>query len=102
MYITLDEAKEQVSVELDNPNHDDRLTRLIAAAERWAKNYLNVETLDDFYDSPIESPASLPEDLKSGLLLHIEMEFDRDERNMELLLKRAEQLLWPYREGLGV
>lgn len=102
MYITLDEAKEQVSIELDNPNHDDRLTRLITAAETWAKNFLNVETLDDFQNSPVQSPPELPEDMKSGILLHIEMEFDRDASMMELQLARAEQLLWPYREGLGV
>lgn len=102
MYITLDEAKDQVSIERDNPSHDERLTRLINAAEKWAMNYLNVETLADFEESPVQSPPELPEDLKSGMLLHIEMEFDRDEKNMELLLKRAEQLLWPYRGELGV
>lgn len=101
IYVTLDEAKDQVSVERDNPNHDERLTRLIAAAHRWASQFLNAE-LEDYEDSPSQSPPTLPEDIKSGILLHVELEFDRDERNFELLLKRAEQLLWPYRVGLGV
>lgn len=100
-YVTLDEAKDQVSVERDNSDHDERLTRLVSAAHRWASNYLNAE-LADFEDSPTQSPPTLPEDIKSGILLHVELEFDRDEKNMELLLKRAEQLLWPYRTGLGV
>lgn len=100
-YVTLDEAKDQVSVERDNPDHDERLTRLIAAAHRWASNFLNAE-LSDYEDSPVQSPPTLPEDIKSGILLHIELEFDRDEKLMGLLLTRAEQLLWPYRVGLGV
>jgi hypothetical protein len=101
IYVTLDEAKEQVSVELDNDAHDERLTRLIKAAHLWAKEFLNAE-LEDYEDSPSTSPPTIPEDMKSAILLHIELEFDRDERNMELLLKRAEQLLWPHRVGLGV
>lgn len=102
MYVTLDEAKDQVSVARETTDNDDRLTRLISAAERWALQFLNADTLEDFQDSPIQSPPEIYEDIKSGILLHVEMEFDRDERNMELLLKRAEALLWPYRTGLEV
>src|SRR5690554_1228298 len=95
-YIELDEAKEQVSIGLDDDAHDARLERLIAAAEAWAANFLNAP-LEDFEESPVQSPPTLPEDLKSGMLLHVEFEFDRDVQNAEILLKRAEQLLWPYR-----
>lgn len=102
MYVTLDEAKEQVSVHPSNTVHDDRLERLILAAEAWARNFLNVDTLDDFEESPVTSPPTLPEDMKSAILLHVESEFDRDEKNFELLLKRAHDLLWPYRGGLGL
>lgn len=102
-YITLDEAKDQVSVERSFTGHDERLTRLIAAAERWAVEFLNVESLADLEGSPQTSPPStFPEDVKSGILLHVEAEFDRDERNFELLMKRAHDLLWPHRVGLGV
>lgn len=97
IYITLDEAKAQVSIELDDTTHDDRLTRLITAAEKWAANFLNAD-LADYEDSPVK----IPEDMKSALLLHIEAEFDRDMANFETLLKRAEQMLWPYRTGLEV
>lgn len=102
-YITLDEAKDQVSVERDFTGHDARLTRLIEAAERWAVQFLNIDSLADLEGSPQTSPpTTFPEDVKSGILLHVEMEFDRDERNFELLLKRAEQILWPYRINVGV
>lgn len=101
-YITRDEAKGQLSIHPSVTTHDDRIDRLIAAAERWAKNFLNVDSLDDLSDSPETSPLTIPEDAKSALLMHVEAEFDRDEKNFELLLKRAEDMLWPYRTGLGV
>jgi len=97
--ITLDEAKGQCSVDLDFDGHDDRLERLILAAEQWAIQYCNLESLEDFAaESP---PEQLPEDVKSALLLHVEWEFDRDP-GAGHLLKRAEDLLWPHRIGLGV
>lgn len=102
-YVTLDEAKDQVSVERSFAGHDERLTRLIAAAERWATQFLNICALSDLEGSPQTSPpTTFPEDVKSAILLHVEMEFDRDMQNFDTLLKRAEQLLWPYRIGLGV
>lgn len=101
-YITLDEAKDQVSVERSFTGHDERLTRLIAAAERWAVEFLNIDSLADLEGSPHTSPPDFPEDVKSAILLHVEAEFDRDERNFELLMKRAHDLLWPHRVGLGV
>lgn len=101
-YITLDEAKEQVSVELDSTEHDARLTRLLDAAEKAAVQFLNADSLSDFEESPVSSPPTILEDIKSAILLFLEMEFDRDEKNMELLKARAEQLLWPHRTGLEV
>jgi hypothetical protein len=101
-FVTLDEAKDQVSVELSFDGHNDRLTRLIAAAEKWATGFLNVDSLSDFEDSPVSSPPSLPEDIKSAILMHLEAEFDRDPNTFDLLMKRAVELLWQYRQGLGV
>lgn len=101
IYITLDEVKGQVSIHASRTDLDDRLTRLGTAAEAWAANFLNAP-LSDYEESPVSSPPSLPEDLKSAILLHVEAEFDRDEKNFELLLKRAQELLWPYRVELGV
>ncbi len=102
-YVTLDEAKEQVSVPIGFAGHDTRLTRLLEAAERWAKEFLNIDALADLEESPVTSPpTTFPEDVKSAILLHVEAEFDRDEKNFELLLKRAHDLLWPHRIGLGV
>jgi hypothetical protein len=103
MWITLDQAKEQVSVHPSNTVHDDKLTRLIDAAERWAANRLNVEydDLNEFEESPVQSPPELMADIEQAILYHIEAAFDRDE-NSELLMTRAHDLLWPYRRELGV
>lgn len=100
-YVTLTEAKEQVGLSVSNPAHDARLLRLIAAAEAWAEGFLNAP-LSDYEDSPVQSPPEIPEDIKSAVLLHVELEFDRDEKVMTLLFRRAEQLLWKYRTQLGV
>lgn len=104
-YITLEEAKDQLNIEHENPMHDDRIRRLIKSSERWARNFLNADSLEDYLDSPyLDSPATgtLPEDLKDGILLQLESQFDRDERQMRLLIERAEQMLYPYRQNLGV
>lgn len=101
-YITLDEAKEQVSVELDSTDHDERLTRLLDAAEKAAVQFLNADSLEDFEESPVTSPPTIPEDIKSGILLLMEIEFDRDEKLYEILKERAHALLWPHRVDVGV
>lgn len=101
-FVSLDEAKDQVSVEHANPYHDERLNRLIAAAEAWAVNFLNIDSLADLVPSPPDSPATIPEDVKSAILLHLEAEFDRDDKAFDKILQRAHDLLWPYRTHLGV
>jgi len=100
-YVTLDEAKDQVSIPREDDADDERLQRLIDAAEAWAENFLNAP-LGDYEESPVESPPALPEDLKSGILLHVEAEFDRDMANFDTIMKRAHDLLWPYRVQVGV
>jgi len=102
-YVDLNEAKDQCVVERANPNHDQRLETLLAAAERAAVQFLNIDSLEDLEDSPpvIGQPA-IPEDVKSAILLHVQIYFDRDEKQIEAFQKAFERLLWPYRIGLGV
>lgn len=103
MLLTLAEMKDHLRLELDNTAHDDLLDRLAVSADAWARSFLNVDSLEEFDDdSPPASPFTLPEDLKSGLLLHVEAMFSRDEVMMEKLLKAAEALVYPYRQELGV
>lgn len=101
-YVSLNEAKDQVSIERANPHHDDRLTRLLEAAESAAVQFLNIDTLADLEESPAQSPPVIPENVVSAILLHVEMEFDRDEKLMDKLQLAFERLLWPYRTNLGV
>lgn len=100
-YVTLEEAKDQLSIEHDEIADDARLTRLIAAAEKQAEEFLNAP-LSDYEESPVQSPPTIPEDIKSAILLHVEAEFDRDMQNFDKILQRMRDLLWPHRTGLGV
>lgn len=47
-------------------------------------------------DSPTDHAANVPKAIKAALKLHVEAHFDRDERQMELLLKTVRNLLAPY------
>lgn len=100
-YLTLNEVKDHLSISYANTDHDARLERLITAAEEWAANFLN-SSLENYESSPPESPPVIPEQIKSGMLLHLEIDFDRDEKKLELLDVRSRELLWPYRVELGV
>ena len=101
-YVSLNEAKDQLSIEHENPVHDDRINRLLAAAEKAALQFTQIDSLDDLVESPSQSPPTIPEDVKSAILMHVEMEFERDEKTAAGLLAAFERLLWPYRQGLGV
>lgn len=102
-YTTLSDAKGQLSIPDSITVHDARITRLIAAAEEWARVFLNIDSLEDTLDdSPVSSPVELPPNITSAILMHVEAEFDRDMQNFNVLIGRATDLLWPYRKELGV
>lgn len=96
-YITLEEAKDQCVVERDNPNHDERIDRLLAAAEKAAVQFLNIDDLADLEDSPPTTPRSIPEDVTSAILMHTRAHFDGDPDDIETMQKAFERLLWPHR-----
>jgi hypothetical protein len=153
-YITLSEAKGQLSIDDGLTIHDAKVTRLISSAIDWAENFcgrslgqllelnspadspttplpepldsphytsppmpdgvLAVEgwsagwTLQDWQDyyknNPINTnyAAPLRRDIKEAILLKIEQLFDRNTDNWELLETTAQQMLLPYRVGMGV
>lgn len=106
-YITLAEAKEQVSIEEDNTAHDAILTRLLGAAEKHAVNWLNIDALSDLEESPVQSPPTIPDDVKSAILLLMGHLFEnREAINVGNIVTKLplgyEDLLWPYRTGLEV
>jgi hypothetical protein len=100
MFISLDEAKAQLSILVDDATHNAKINRLILAAEAWAANYVNAP-LADYQDSG-DSPLQIPEDIKSALLLHVEAHFDRDPQTMQQYIDSAELLLGPHRQKLGI
>jgi hypothetical protein len=102
--LSLAEIKQHLRIELENTEQDDYLTDLGLSAEAWARNFLNVDSLEQFDadSSPPSSPFVLPYDLRSALKLHVEAMFSRDATMMDMLMKRAEWLAMPYRKEMGV
>lgn len=98
-YVSLEEAKQQLVVDEDVEADDDKISRLIDAAETWAANYLN-RPLSELEGSPAD--GIIPEDAKSAILMHVEWEYDPEAQRTGAIIERAHQLLWPYRVGLGV
>lgn len=106
-YIGLDMAKDQVSVEQDFTGHDALLTRLIAAAEQWSVNFLNIESLDELVVDENASPKEIPEVVKSAILMMVGHWFEnREAINVGNIVTEipygVESMLWPYRRNLGV
>lgn len=152
-YISLTEAKEQLSLDEGLKLHDARINRLIGAAIDWAESFtgrslgelleLNSPSdesavpLPDPKDSPSftgeagvgldvaldgrenwdehtwrnfwrnnpilrDDSQSLRRDVKEAILMRIELLFDRNTDNWELLDKTSTDMLFPYRIGMGV
>lgn len=111
--ITLDEIKAQLRIPPADTSRDAELTRLGNSAEQWVAKYLNVTdprglvgdpaSLLDMFGLSGQSPPALPEDMKSAMLLHVEIEFDRSPADATFLLQSAQRLLDAYRlDGIGV
>jgi len=154
-FITLQNAKDQLSIDAGLTLHDDRITDLIGAAIDWAENFcgrslgqlLPLSTPSDgaatalpepvdspFFNSPTENmdvgvegfsdwqywdertwasyyrnnpllqnnAATLRRDIKQAILMRVELLFDRNVDNWELLDKTSTDMLFPYRIGMGV
>lgn len=111
-YVTLEEAKAHLGIDEGLSIHDGTLQRIINAAELAIANYCNVplaqlaESNSQLLSSPFDTGTlhygTLPEDLKSSILLEIEIQFDRNVDDFQMLEKRRDSLANPYRKLLGV
>jgi hypothetical protein len=158
-FITLDDAKDQLSIDLGMTLHDARITFLVGASIDWAENFcgrslgqllplsspsdgaavplpepvdspsfssndwenpdIGIEGIQGFNDwqywdertwatyyrnNPLlkDYASTLRRDLKAAILLRVELLFDRNVDNWELLDKTATDMLFPYRVGMGV
>ena len=146
-YISLIEAKDQLSIDEGLTFHDARINRLIGAAIDWAESFcgrslgelmeLNSPSDEDAVPlpDPVDSPClprhagpegwggwdentwrnwwdrnplarddahSLRRDVKEAILMRLELLFDRNVDNWELLDKTTTDMLFPYRQGMGV
>lgn len=105
-YISLDEAKAQCEIELEETAHDAKLRIMLAAAERWAVNFCDVESMEEFVESTGDSPPPIIEDVKLAILMATAHFFEnRESVNVGNIVTQVpmstESLLWPYR-NVGV
>jgi len=154
-YISLIEAKEQLSIDEGLTMHDARINRLIGAAIDWAESFtgrslgelMELSSPSDESAVPLPEPKdspsftgpeqegigldvavdgrehwdertwqnfwrnnpilrddsqSLRRDVKEAILMRIELLFDRNTDNWDLLDKTSTDMLFPYRIGMGV
>ncbi|HEY4970957.1 MAG TPA: head-tail connector protein [Steroidobacteraceae bacterium] len=67
--------------------------------------YWDEKTWADYYQNNpllVNAAATLRRDLKEAILMRIELMFDRNVDNWELLDKTTTDMLMPYRQGMGV
>lgn len=150
-YITIEEAKEQLSIDPGLTTHDQRISRIIGGAIDWAENFtqrslgelMELNSPTDSSATPLPNPVDSPRreggfwwrgdwvdtafwqpddwhrwwqknpvsrddshalrrDVKEAILLKIQCLFDRNTDEMDDLERAAKDMLWPYRQGLGV
>lgn len=101
--ITLEEAKAQCEIEPEETAHDAKLETFLGAAERWAVNFCDLESMDDFAESEGDGVSTIPPDVKVAILMATAHFFEnRESVNVGNIVTQVpmstESLLWPYRQ----
>jgi len=105
-YLTLIEAKTHCRIQVNDD--DDWVAFLIDAAEAHVQQWLNrpLSSLGSSSNSPPDLDLQLPPDVKLGILMHVQNAYEnRGIKEAGVTFgenKTAENLLYPYRTGLGV
>lgn len=102
-YVTMDEAKLHLKQRLDDDFADIALK--IDAAEEWAAEFLNrplSELLIETGSPPSIDGGELRPSVKVAILQRLEAFYDRDPATAEDLVRDAQNVLYPFRIGLGV
>lgn len=102
-YVTMDEAKAHLKQTLDDDFDDIALK--IEAAEEWAAEFLNRPLSDLLLDTdspPSPGSGELRPSVKVAILQRLEAFYDRDQDNVQELITDAQNVLYPFRTGLGV
>jgi hypothetical protein len=105
-YLTLTEAKKHCRIEVSDD--DDWLAFLIDAAEAHVQQWLNrpLSSLASSGNSPPDLDTQLPPDVRLGILMHVQDAYEnRSTQEAGVIFghnNTAENLLYPYRTGLGV
>lgn len=105
LWITLNDVKAQVKVATADTTQDERLTRLGNSAETFVAKRLNQVSAAalETYGLSGTSPPVLPDDMRSAMLLHVEMHYALSPADAPAMIRAIDDLLQPYRvEGTGV
>lgn len=81
-------------------NDDELITRLIGSALRESLAFLNSADLPPVPGSPVD--LDIPEDVFQAVVLLVQADYDADPAKRPVYRSAAEQLLMPYRTGMGV
>lgn len=81
--------------EVDSDEWDPRL--VLAYGIDWPDTYERHDAVTVRYVAGYGNAAKVPYSIVTAILFHIEAHYDRDERSMDLLVARAESLLYPFR-----
>ncbi len=111
MYVSLQEAKDQINV--DHNDADDEIVRMIQEAEQYVENFIN-RPLGSFSDAQVHSGSvssglsgpDLPPPLKRAIKLYVaDFWSNREAQIVGTIVADNRQiigLMMPYRVGLGV
>jgi uncharacterized phiE125 gp8 family phage protein len=70
---------------------------LLADGKSWPDTFVRHDAVTVRFVAGYGGAAKVPYAIQTGILFHVEAHYDRDERAMEMLVARAETLLYPFR-----
>ena len=103
-WLTLEDIKEQIRIEPDNPIDDNLLTRYGATAENFTLNYLQ-RTEDELKAMNKKDPThtTIPDEIFSACILLVDLYYQHrgpiSAQNMYLIDYGYDALVMQYRKG---
>ena len=81
--------------EVDTDEWEPRI--VLAHGKSWPDTYERVDAVTVRFKAGYGGSASVPYAIQTAILFHVEAHYDRDEKMVEVLVQRAESLLYPFR-----
>jgi uncharacterized phiE125 gp8 family phage protein len=81
--------------EVDNDEWEPRV--VLGDGKSWPDTFVRHDAVTVKFVAGYGGAAKVPYAIQTAILFHVEAHYDRDERSMEMLVARAETLLYPFR-----